>query len=84
MLRPHLEVEKRVLRYLKCPLEKVFDMPLIDILLFLPMKMRIGPARRQTDRRSTTGYCTFLFLGGSHVEESKANSCRTVECRSRV
>lgn len=67
MLRPHLEVEKRVLRYLKCPLEKVFDMPLIDILLFLPMKMRIGPARRQTDRRSTTGYCTFLFLGGNLV-----------------
>lgn len=31
MLRPHLEVEKRIIRYLKCLLEKVFDMLLIDI-----------------------------------------------------
>ena len=31
MLRPHLEVEKRIIRYLKCLLEKVFDIPLIDI-----------------------------------------------------
>ena len=31
------------------------------------MKMRMGPVHRQTDRRSTTGYSTFFFLGGNLV-----------------
>lgn len=37
---PHLEAEKEFCGILSRLLEKVFDMPLIDIFLFLSMKMQ--------------------------------------------
>ena len=79
----HLDIAYRILRYLKLAPGKGLYFAKHDHLL-VEAYSDADWAGSMTDRRSTSGYCT--FVGGNLVtsRSKKTSSCGKIQCRSLV